>query len=93
MKAIWQGTVLAESEETVVVEGNHYFPAEAVRQEYLRPSETHTTCPWKGRASYHDVVVGGERNRDAAWYYPEPTDAAQMIRGRIAFWKGVRVEP
>ncbi|PYQ25041.1 MAG: hypothetical protein DMF79_00295 [Acidobacteria bacterium] len=93
MKATWQGTVLAESEETVVVEGNHYCPAEAVSKEHLRASETRTTCAWKGLASYFDVIVGDKVNRDAAWVYPEPTDAAQMIRGRIAFWKGVSVEP
>ena len=92
MKATWKGAVLAESDETVVVEGNHYFPAESLRREHFRESATHTTCPWKGVASYYDVVVGGEVNADAAWYYPEPKDAAQEIRGRVAFWRGVRVE-
>jgi uncharacterized protein (DUF427 family) len=91
MKATWKGTTIAESDDTVVVEGNHYFPAEAVDSSHLRPSNTHTTCPWKGLASYYDVVVGAETNRDAAWYYPEPKDAAKSIRGRIAFWKGVEV--
>ena len=93
MKATWNGAVIAESDDTVVVEGNHYFPEAAVRSEHLRPSATHTTCAWKGVASYYDVVVDGQVNKDAAWYYPEPTDAAKMILGRIAFWKGVRVEP
>jgi len=92
MKATWKGAVLAESEETVVVEGNHYFPAEAVNREFFRESAKHTTCPWKGEASYYDVVVGGEVNRDAAWYYPEPKEAANNIRGRVAFWRGVTVE-
>jgi uncharacterized protein (DUF427 family) len=92
-RAIWQRTVLAESDETVVVEGNHYFPKEAVRMEYLRPSDTHTVCPWKGTASYYHVDVNGERNADAAWYYPEPKAAAEKVKNRVAFWKGVRVEP
>ena len=92
MKATWKGEVLAESGETVVVEGNHYFPADSIKREHFRESGTHTTCPWKGVASYYDVVVGGEVNADAAWYYPEPKDAAQEIRGRVAFWRGVRVE-
>jgi uncharacterized protein (DUF427 family) len=91
-KATWKGAVLAESDECVVVEGNQYFPSAAVRREHLRPSATHTTCPWKGVASYYDVVVDGEVNRDAAWYYEEPKAAAAEIRGRIAFWRGVRVE-
>ena len=92
MKATWKGAVLAESDETVVVEGNHYFPAGSVNREYFRESETHTVCPWKGVASYFDVVVDGEVNRDAAWYYPEPKDAAKEITGRVAFWRGVKVE-
>jgi len=91
MKAIWRDTVLAESDQTVVVEGNHYFPAEAVHKEFLRDSSTHSTCPWKGVASYYDVVVDGAVNRDAAWYYPEPKEAARQIAGHIAFWKGVAV--
>jgi uncharacterized protein (DUF427 family) len=77
----------------VVVEGNHYFPATSVRSEFLRPSETHTTCPWKGKASYHSLEVNGESNPDAAWYYPEPSAAAREIKDHIAFWKGVRIEP
>jgi uncharacterized protein (DUF427 family) len=92
MRAIWRDAVIAESDETVVVEGNHYFPATSVRSEHLRPSDTHTTCPWKGVASYYDVIVGDEVNRDAAWYYPEVKEAAAQIKGRVAFWKGVRVE-
>jgi uncharacterized protein (DUF427 family) len=92
MRATWKGAVLAESGETVVVEGNHYFPADSIKREHFRESGTQTTCPWKGVASYYDVVVGGEVNADAAWYYPEPKDAAQEIRGRVAFWRGVRVE-
>ena len=91
MKAVWKGHVLAESDETVVVEGNHYFPADAVQRELLRESATHTTCPWKGEASYFDVVVDGEVNRDAAWTYPETKPAAEEIRGRVAFWRGVEV--
>ena len=92
MKATWNGAVLAESEETVVVEGNHYFPAESVNREHFRESRTHTTCPWKGVASYYDVLVGDEVNADAAWYYPDPKEAAKEIEGRVAFWRGVRVE-
>jgi len=92
MKATWKGAVLAESEETVVVEGNHYFPAESIKREHFRESATHTTCPWKGLASYYDVLVGDEVNADAAWYYPEPKDAAKEIKDRVAFWRGVRVE-
>jgi uncharacterized protein (DUF427 family) len=92
LRAIWRDAVLAESDDTVVVEGNHYFPADSLRREHFRPSETHTTCPWKGEASYYDIVVGNEANRDAAWYYPHAKDAARHIEGRVAFWKGVRVE-
>ena len=92
-KAIWNGAVLAESDRTVEVEGNQYFPLGTIRREHLRESVTHTTCPWKGVASYYDVVVDGEVNRDAAWYYEEPKPAAAEIRGRIAFWRGVRVDP
>lgn len=91
MKAVWKGRVLAESDDTVVVEGNHYFPADAVQREFFRESATHTTCPWKGEASYFDVVVDGEVNRDAAWTYPETKPAAAEIRGRVAFWHGVEV--
>ena len=92
MRAIWRDTVLAESNDTVVVEGNHYFPADSLRREHFRPSDTHTTCGWKGVASYYDVTVGNDVNGDAAWYYPDPKDAAQNIKGRVAFWKGVKVE-
>ena len=92
MKATWKGAVLAESDETVVVEGNHYFPAASINREHFRESGTHTHCPWKGEASYYDVVVGGEVNADAAWYYPEPKEAAREIKDRVAFWRGVRVE-
>jgi len=92
MKATWRGTTLAESDDTVMVEGNYYFPADSINRKNLRESETHTVCPWKGQASYYDVVVGEEVNKDAAWYYPEPKDAAEKIKGRIAFWKGVDVE-
>jgi uncharacterized protein (DUF427 family) len=91
-RAKWKGAVIAESEQTVVVEGNHYFPPHSVRREHLRPSSTHTTCHWKGEASYYNVVVDGETNADAAWYYPTPLPAAQEIAGHIAFWKGVTVE-
>ena len=91
--ATWNGTILASSDDTVVVEGNHYFPREAVRSDVLRPSSTTSVCPWKGTASYHSLEVGGQTNRDAAWYYAEPKDAAAQIRDRIAFWKGVEVTP
>jgi uncharacterized protein (DUF427 family) len=91
MKATWNNAVLAESNDTVVVEGNHYFPADSINNEYFKPSETHTVCSWKGTASYYDVVVGGETNRDAAWYYPETKPDARNIEGYIAFWKGVQV--
>ena len=89
--ATWKGVVLAESDQTVVVEGNHYFPPQSIKREYFQPSQAHTTCPWKGEASYYDVVVDGERNADAAWYYPEPKSAAAQIKDRIAFWRGVKV--
>lgn len=92
MKAIWKDEVLAESDATVVVEGNHYFPADSIRREHFRESETHTICPWKGTASYYDVVVGDDVNKDAAWFYPEPKDAASEIKDRVAFWRGVKVE-
>ncbi len=93
MKAIWNGTLLAESDDTVVVDGNHYFPRDAVNTSYLRPSETRTICPWKGTASYHTLEVDGRTNPDAVWYYPEPKDAARQIRDRVAFWKGVTIQP
>ena len=91
MKAIWNGTTLAESGETVIVEGNHYFPAASLRNEHFRRSDTHTTCHWKGEASYFDIVVGAQVNKDAAWYYPEPFEAAKQIKDRVAFWKGVEI--
>ncbi len=92
MRAIWNDTVIAESDDTVVVEGNHYFPASAVKSEHIAPSDQHTVCPWKGTASYYDIVVGGESNPGAAWYYPEPKPEAAQIKDRVAFWRGVRVE-
>ncbi|HMO81371.1 MAG TPA: DUF427 domain-containing protein [Pyrinomonadaceae bacterium] len=91
MKAIWNGATLAESNETVVVEGNHYFPADSINKDHFQPSETHTVCGWKGTASYYDVVVNGETNKDAAWYYPAAKEDAKNIEGHIAFWKGVQV--
>jgi uncharacterized protein (DUF427 family) len=93
MKAIWNNTTLADSDATVVVEGNHYFPSDSVKKEFFRASDTHSTCPWKGLASYYDVVVNDKVNKDAAWYYPEPSEAAKEIKGRVAFWKGVQVIP
>lgn len=93
MKAVWNGATLAESDDTVIVENNHYFPADSIRGEHFLDSDTHTSCAWKGQASYKTIDVGGERNTDAAWYYPDPKDAAAEIRGRYAFWKGVTVEP
>lgn len=91
-KAIWKDIVIAESDNTVMVEGNHYFPPESVNKDYLKETSTHTTCPWKGLASYYSVVVDGEENKDAAWYYPEPKDAAKEITDHVAFWRGVTVE-
>ncbi|MUH36317.1 DUF427 domain-containing protein [Zobellia amurskyensis] len=92
MKAIWNDTVIAESNETVVVENNHYFPAESIKKEYFKTSETHTTCPWKGKAHYYTLAVDGKENPDAAWYYPEVSLLAKGIKGRVAFWKGVTIE-
>jgi uncharacterized protein (DUF427 family) len=91
-KAIWEGAVLADSNQCVEVEGNQYFPPGTIKTEYFKPSASHTVCPWKGTASYYDVEVGGKRNRDAAWFYPEPKPAAKQIKGYVAFWKGVKVE-
>jgi uncharacterized protein (DUF427 family) len=91
MKAIWNETVLAESNDTVVVEGNHYFPAAALISEHFSPSQTHTVCGWKGTASYYDLQVNGDTNFDAAWYYPETKDEAKNIEGYVAFWKGVKI--
>ena len=90
-RAIWNGTLLAESDRCLVVEGNQYFPPDALKREYLRPSDTHTVCGWKGTASYYDVVVDGQINKDATWYYPAPKDAASQIAGYVAFWRGVTV--
>lgn len=90
-RASWNGAVLAESDDVVTVEGNAYFPPESLRREYFVPSDTHTVCPWKGTASYYTLRVNGKENRDAAWYYPDPKPAAEQIRGRVAFWKGVAV--
>ena len=91
VEARWNGSLVASSDDTVVVEGNHYFPADAVDPVLLRPSETTSICPWKGTAHYYTLQVDGAENRDAAWYYPDPKAAADNIRGRIAFWKGVEV--
>jgi uncharacterized protein (DUF427 family) len=91
-RASWNGTVIAESDTYEVVEGNVYFPPDALKREHLRDSATSTVCGWKGTASYYDVVVDGQTNSDAAWYYPQPMDAATSIRGHVAFWKGVQVE-
>jgi uncharacterized protein (DUF427 family) len=91
VRALFNETVIAESDDTVVVEGNHYFPIGDVNRAYLEDSPSHTFCPWKGEASYYSVVVEGGRDADAAWYYPEPKDAAAQIRDRVAFWKGVKV--
>ena len=91
MKAEWNNQVIAESNATIVVENNHYFPLEAVKKEFLKPSSTHSTCPWKGLASYYSLDVDGKQNPDAAWFYPEPKDAAKQIKNYVAFWKGVKV--
>lgn len=91
-KAVWNGAVLAESDQTVMVEGNHYFPPESVNKEFFSSSDTSTRCPWKGMASYYNVVVDGETNADAAWYYPTPSDAASEIKDHVAFWRGVTVQ-
>ena len=92
MRAVWKDALIAESDRCLEVEGNQYFPPESVRREHLRESTTHTTCSWKGVASYYDVVVGSEANRDAAWYYPAPLPAAKQIAGYVTFWRGVRIE-
>jgi len=93
VKALWAGKLIAESNDCVVVEGNQYFPAEAVKNEYLKPSSHTSICPWKGTAHYYHLDVDGMRNENAVWFYPEPKEAAKEITGRVAFWKGVRVEP
>jgi uncharacterized protein (DUF427 family) len=92
VKAIWHGKAIAESDDTVVVEGNHYFPADSINREYVRESDRHTHCPWKGEASYYDIAVEGAVNEGAAWYYPMPKEAADSIKDRVAFWKGVMVK-
>jgi uncharacterized protein (DUF427 family) len=92
MKATWNDTKLAESADTIVIEGNHYFPPQSINREHFQPSETHTTCPWKGEASYYNVVVNGEINKDAAWFYPEPKPAAAQIKDYVAFWRGVKIQ-
>lgn len=93
MRAIWNGAVIAASDDTVIVEGNHYFPLSALDRRYLTDSDTHTVCPWKGTASYYSISVDGAVNRDAAWYYPDPKPAAAAVAGRVAFWRGVEVKP
>ena len=91
MKATWENTVLAESDKTLVIEGNHYFPPDTIKREYFQESQKHTTCHWKGVANYYGVKVGDRKNEDAAWYYPEPKEAARSIKNYIAFWRGVKV--
>ena len=91
MKATWENTLLAESDKMIVVEGNHYFPPDAIKPEFFRASDTHSTCPWKGLASYYHVQVGDKVNQDAAWYYPDPKEAAKLIKKYVAFWRGVNV--
>ena len=91
MKALWNGEIIAQSDETIVIENNHYFPQDAIIKEFFAPSNKHTHCPWKGEASYYDVVVNGTVNSDAAWYYPEPKEAAAEIKNYVAFWKGVEI--
>lgn len=91
-KAIWNGVVLAESDRGEVIEGNYYFPPDSINQDYFKASNTHTTCPWKGEASYYTIVVNGQENKDAAWYYPTPKEKVQNIQNYVAFWRGVKVE-
>ena len=93
MKAIWNGTVIAQSDDTVVVEGNHYFPAASLDRQYVTFSNHRTSCPWKGEAHYYSLLVNGELNPDAAWYYPDPKPDAEMVKDRVACWKGVKIEP
>jgi uncharacterized protein (DUF427 family) len=92
-RAIWNDVVVADSDQTVVVEGNHYFPPDSIEAEYFEPSTLRTVCPWKGVADYHDIIVNGSRNQGAAWFYADPSPAAADIKGYVAFWRGVRVEP
>lgn len=91
MKATWNGTTLAESDDTIVIENNHYFPKSSITEEFFKKSDTHSSCPWKGKASYFSIAVDGQENKDAAWYYPEPKDGAKEIKDYVAFWKGVKV--
>lgn len=91
-KAIWNGAVLAESDNCEMVEGNYYFPPDTINQEYFKPSDTNTSCFWKGVASYYNIIVEGQENKDAAWYYPEPKEKANNIKNYVAFWRGVKVE-
>jgi uncharacterized protein (DUF427 family) len=91
VKAVWKNVTLAESNDTIIIENNHYFPPESVKKEYLQESQMHSTCPWKGEASYYDIVIDGDVNKDAAWYYPEPKEAAKPIKNYVAFWKGVEI--
>ena len=93
MKAIWNGVVIAESDDTIVVEGNHYFPEESLKREHFEDSDQTSSCPWKGVASYYDLNANGERNPGAVWYYPNPKPAAKRVAGRVAFWKGVEIRP
>ena len=93
MKAVWNGAVVAESDKTIMVEGNHYFPPDSINPDYFVDSSMHTTCPWKGRASYYDIVVDGQKNPGGAWYYPNASEAAKQIEGYVAFWRGVKVQP
>jgi len=92
MKAIWNNEVIAESDATIVIENNHYFPADAIRKEFFKESSNQTVCPWKSTASYYTLEVAGEQNKDAAWYYPKTSELARSIEGYVAFWKGVKVE-
>lgn len=91
MKAIWNNQVIAESDNTVVIEGNHYFPQESIKQEFFKPSELQSTCPWKGQASYYSLEVDGQENKDAAWHYKQPSELAKGIKDHVAFWRGVEV--
>ncbi|WP_047550653.1 DUF427 domain-containing protein [Psychroserpens sp. Hel_I_66] len=91
MKAIWNNQIIAESDDTIVIENNHYFPKESINREFFKHSESHSVCPWKGEASYYTIEVDGKKNIDAAWYYPEVSDLAKSIKGHVAFWKGVEV--
>ncbi|RYD71826.1 MAG: DUF427 domain-containing protein [Sphingobacteriales bacterium] len=92
MKATWNNQVLAESDETIVIENNHYFPPASINKSFFQASDKHTVCPWKGEASYYTLAVDGQKNEDAAWYYPNPKDAAKEIKGYVAFWKGVKID-